>query len=60
MEYVTLAPIRASPKNPQLGVVWIRIQLTTLLVFLELVVKVSKGDTNKFFLSKSFYWKKEA
>lgn len=53
MEYVALAPTRASPKNPRLDV-WIGIQLTTLLIFIELIVEVPKGDTNKLFLSNSF------
>lgn len=54
MEYVTLAPIRASPKDPQLDIVWIGIQLNVLLIFLELIVKLPKGETNKLFLSNSF------
>lgn len=53
MEYITLAPNKTSPKNPQLDVVWIGIQLT-LFIFLELIVEVPKGDTNELLLSNFF------
>lgn len=44
---------KSRPKNPQLDVLWIGIQLT-LLILLELIVEESKGNTNEVFLSNFF------